>query len=162
RQRDQCRRRPEDEPRAHALHGPREEQRPEVGGEAAQRKRERAGPHAAGEDPAGTEAVPEESAQHRENAEPAAVAHDAQGDAGGSAAEGGGDRGEGDVERRIQGADEGAETGEPDGGGQGASTLIEESTMWKRVCDRGAVPDGGMKQFELDTGLPILIVNAGG
>jgi nitrite reductase/ring-hydroxylating ferredoxin subunit len=34
--------------------------------------------------------------------------------------------------------------------------------MWKRVCDRGAVPDGGMKQFELDTGLPILIVNAGG
>jgi toluene monooxygenase system ferredoxin subunit len=34
--------------------------------------------------------------------------------------------------------------------------------MWKRVCDRGAVPDGGMKQFDLDTGLPILIVNASG
>jgi toluene monooxygenase system ferredoxin subunit len=34
--------------------------------------------------------------------------------------------------------------------------------MWKRVCDQGAVPDGGMKQFTLDTGLPILIVNAGG
>ena len=33
--------------------------------------------------------------------------------------------------------------------------------MWKRVCDRAAVPDGGMKQFDLDTGLPILIVNAG-
>jgi toluene monooxygenase system ferredoxin subunit len=34
--------------------------------------------------------------------------------------------------------------------------------MWKRVCERGAVPDGGMKQFALDTGLPILVVNAGG
>ena len=34
--------------------------------------------------------------------------------------------------------------------------------MWKRVCDRGAVPAGGMKQFDLDTGLPILIVNADG
>ena len=32
--------------------------------------------------------------------------------------------------------------------------------MWKRVCDRSAVAAGGMKQFELDTGLPILIVNA--
>jgi toluene monooxygenase system ferredoxin subunit len=34
--------------------------------------------------------------------------------------------------------------------------------MWKRVCDRGAVPAGGMKQFDVAGGPQILIVNADG
>ena len=34
--------------------------------------------------------------------------------------------------------------------------------MWKKVCDRGAVPAGGMKQFNLDGGPSVLIVEADG
>lgn len=34
--------------------------------------------------------------------------------------------------------------------------------MWKRVCDPGAVAPGGMKQFNLEGGPSILIVNAEG
>ena len=34
--------------------------------------------------------------------------------------------------------------------------------MWKKVCDRAAVAPGGMKQFELDGGPSVLIVNADG
>jgi toluene monooxygenase system ferredoxin subunit len=34
--------------------------------------------------------------------------------------------------------------------------------MWQRVCDRNAVPPGGMKQFDLAGGPSILIVNAEG
>ena len=34
--------------------------------------------------------------------------------------------------------------------------------MWKRVCDTSAVAAGGMKQFDVADGPPILIVNADG
>ena len=34
--------------------------------------------------------------------------------------------------------------------------------MWRKVCDRGAVPAGGMKQFDLEGGPSVLIVNAEG
>jgi toluene monooxygenase system ferredoxin subunit len=34
--------------------------------------------------------------------------------------------------------------------------------MWKKVCERGAVPAGGMKQFDLAGGPSVLIVNADG
>jgi len=34
--------------------------------------------------------------------------------------------------------------------------------MWKRVCERATVPPGGMKQFDLDGGPSVLIVNADG
>jgi len=34
--------------------------------------------------------------------------------------------------------------------------------MWKKVCDREAVAPGAMKQFELEGGPSVLIVNADG
>jgi toluene monooxygenase system ferredoxin subunit len=34
--------------------------------------------------------------------------------------------------------------------------------MWKKVCDRGAVAPGAMKQFDLEGGPSVLIVNAEG
>ena len=34
--------------------------------------------------------------------------------------------------------------------------------MWKKVCDQGAVAPGAMKQFNLDGGPSVLIVNAAG
>ena len=34
--------------------------------------------------------------------------------------------------------------------------------MWKKVCDRGAVPAGGMKQFNVEGGPSVLIVDAEG
>jgi len=34
--------------------------------------------------------------------------------------------------------------------------------MWRKVCERGAVPAGGMKQFDLEGGPSVLIVNAEG
>ena len=34
--------------------------------------------------------------------------------------------------------------------------------MWKKVCGRDAVPPGGMKQFDLDGGPSVLILNADG
>ena len=34
--------------------------------------------------------------------------------------------------------------------------------MWKKICDPGAVAPGAMKQFNLDGGTGILIVNADG
>jgi toluene monooxygenase system ferredoxin subunit len=34
--------------------------------------------------------------------------------------------------------------------------------MWRTVCRRDDVPDNGMKEFSVDGGLKVLIVNAGG
>ena len=34
--------------------------------------------------------------------------------------------------------------------------------MWKRVCVRGVVPPGGLKQFDLEGGPSIVIVNVEG
>ena len=34
--------------------------------------------------------------------------------------------------------------------------------MWKKVCDRGAVAPSAMKQFNLDGGRSVLIVNSDG
>jgi toluene monooxygenase system ferredoxin subunit len=34
--------------------------------------------------------------------------------------------------------------------------------MWRRVCAPDEVPDNGMKEFDVDGALKVLIVNAGG
>ena len=34
--------------------------------------------------------------------------------------------------------------------------------MWKKVCDQGAVAPGAIKQFDLEGGPPVIIVNADG
>ena len=34
--------------------------------------------------------------------------------------------------------------------------------MWKKVCDSGAVAPGAIKQFDLEGGPPVIVVNAEG
>jgi toluene monooxygenase system ferredoxin subunit len=37
-----------------------------------------------------------------------------------------------------------------------------EATMWKKVCDSGAVAPGAMKQFDVEGGPQVLILNVDG